>query len=135
MKKETIQLSGMGVITPDALNGKMKCFEFLPDCAGIEIVKPCQVSGKAQLLPDGTLFFTAGKPRQRSNAMLIRKVAHGRLSGTRDKAWQLTLKAFATEGIDWQQAFVSETVAIMADLMGPERMRKLLNELMNQIEK
>ena len=69
----------------------------------------------------------------RSNALLIRKAKHGRLSGTRDKAYQLTLKCFAIEGIDWQRAFVEEPIELMTDLMGPERMREILTEALNRL--
>ena len=81
----------------------------------------------------GSFFFTPAKKRQRSNSLLIRKARHGRLSGTRDHAWQLTLKVFASEGIDWQRAFVEEPIEVMTDLMGPERMRQILNEALKRL--
>ena len=62
------------------------------------------------------------------------KARHGRLSGTRDHGWQLTLKVFATEGIDWQRAFVEEPIEVMTDLMGPERMREILKEALKRLE-
>ena len=58
---------------------------------------------------------------------------YGRLSGTRDHAYQLTLKVFASEGIDWQRAFVEEPIEVMTDLMGPERMRQILNEALKRL--
>ena len=70
----------------------------------------------------------------RNNSLLIRKARHGRLSGTRDNGWQLTLKVFATEGIDWQRAFVEEPIEVMTDLMGPERMREILSQALKRLE-
>ena len=68
--------------------------------------------------------------------MLIQtKPIKNRLSATRDHAWQLTLKSFASEGIDWQRAFVSETVDVMAKLIGRERMTALLEEMLCLIKK
>ena len=52
----------------------------------------------------------------------------------RDHAYQLTLKVFASEGIDWQKAFVVEPIEVMTDLMGPERMREILTEALNKLE-
>ena len=80
-----------------------------------------------------TMFGNLAQCRVRSNALLIRKVRHGRLSGTRDHAFQLTLKVFAAEGIDWQRAFVEEPIEVMTDLMGKERMREILTNVMNKL--
>ena len=41
---------------------------------------------------------------------------------------------FATEGIDWQRAFVVEPIEVMTDLMGPERMREILKEALKRLE-
>lgn len=132
--EKSIFLSGTGVITSDRADQNFKFFEFHPDNQGVEVMTPCQVNGKAQLMRDGTLCFTAAKPRTRNNALLIRKARHGRLSGTRDNAWQLTLKAFATEGIDWQKAFVEEPIELLTDLMGRERMREILVNMLNRLD-
>ena len=40
---------------------------------------------------------------------------------------------FATEGIDWQKAFVTEPIEVMTDLMGPERMREILKEALDRL--
>lgn len=130
---KTIALSGSGVITSDCHNKNMKFFEFHPDNQGVEVVTPSMVNGKAQLMRDGTVFFTAAKPRSRSNARLIRKAKHGRLSGTADNAFQLTLKIFAAEGLDWQKAFIAEPIEVMTDLMGKDRMCEILEDLLNQL--
>ena len=128
----TISLSGLGTVTPDE-NGKSVGFEFWADDPDGQVVTPMRASGTAQLMRSGSFFFTPGKKRVRSNALLIRKARHGRVSGTRDKAWQLTLKVFATEGIDWQKAFVEEPIEVMAELMGKERMREILTNMLNRL--
>lgn len=131
--EKSIFLSGTGVMTTDRADQNFKFFEFHPDNQGVEVMTPCQVNGKAQLMRDGTLYLTAAKPRTRNNALLIRKARHGRLSGTRDNALQLTLKVFATEGIDWQKAFVEEPIELLTDLMGAGRMREILTEMLNRL--
>lgn len=88
---------------------------------------------RVQGMRDGNVYMTQRPKRVRSNAMLISKTAHGRLSGTRDKAYQLTLKVFATEGIDWQKTFVTEPIEAMADLMGRERMCEILTNMLNKL--
>lgn len=93
------------------------------------------MGGNAQLMRSGTFYFIPFKKRVRNNALLMRKAAHGRLSGTRDGAIQLTLKSFATENIDWQRAFLVETVQMLTDMMGSERMTGYLNELITNINK
>lgn len=130
---KTISLSGLGAVTPD-LNGNGMSFEFWADEQDGQVVEPVRATGTAQLMRSGSFFFTPAKKRQRSNSLLIRKARHGRLSGTRDHAWQLTLKVFATEGIDWQRAMIEEPIEVMTCLMGPERMREILTEVINGLK-
>lgn len=129
MEQKAIRLNGTGVVTSEGENGCVKFFEFLPSERAVQVVQPTQTTGKAQLMRDGTIYFKASPKRIRNNSLLICKAAHGRLSGTRDHAVQLTLKAFAVEGIDWQRTFVEETVDVMANLMGAERMIEVLNRI------
>ena len=91
-------------------------------------------NGQLQMLRNAAFDYVTNKPRVRNNSLLIRKARHGRLSGTRDHAYQLTLKVFATEGIDWQRAFVLEPIEVMTDLMGHQRMRELLTEALNRLD-
>ncbi len=131
--RKTISLSGMGAITPSE-NSKGMCFEFWADDPEGQQVEAVRTNGTAQLMRSGSFFFTPCKKRVRNNALLIRKAKHGRLSGTRDHAFQLTLKVFAAEGIDWQKAFIVEAVEALADLMGPLRMREILTEQMDRLK-
>lgn len=85
-----VQLGGV------AFYDEGKCFMFSPENEGVRNkVEGFRSQGIAQQLTDGTFDFMA-KPRIRSQAELIRKLAHGRVSKTKDGAIQLTLKVFAT---------------------------------------
>ena len=83
-------------------------FLFTPDNPVGGIVTPFRGTGVAQLLSDGTFDFVR-RPRLRAQSQLIRKLAHGRLSKTKDGAIQLTLKVFQDEGINISQAIHEET--------------------------
>ena len=133
MNKELF-ISGSIVVTRDE-NQKVKFIQFVPDDEFTPVLEQgSKTSGQLQLLRNAAFDYVANKPRVRSNSLLIRKVKHGRLSGTRDHAFQLTLKVFAAEGIDWQKAFVIEPIEVMTDLMGPKRMREILKEALKKLE-
>ena len=63
-----------------------------------------------------------------------RRPLFGRVYGSSDDAFQLTLKVFVNEGIDWQRAFIEEPIEVMTDLMGPHRMRKILKEVQKKLK-
>ena len=128
-----IVISGTGVITTNPDENKMS-FEFLPDNPQAQQIDVCHTGGTAHLMKRGEFSFSSSKKRVRDNSLLICKATHGRLSGTRDKAFQLTLKVFAVEGIDWQRAFVRETVGLMTNLMGEEQMSKYLLDLIIKLK-
>ena len=97
-----VQLGGM------AFYDESKCFLFAPnEHGGGEKVQGFRSQGVAQQLSDGTFDFVV-KPRIRSQSVLIRKLAHGRVSKTKDGAIQLTLKVFCDEGINIGSALVKE---------------------------
>ena len=97
-----VQLGGM------AFYDESKCFLFAPnEHGGGEKVQGFRSQGVAQQLTDGTFDFVS-KPRIRSQSELIRKLAHGRLSKTKDGAIQLTLKVFCDEGINIGSTLVKE---------------------------
>lgn len=131
---KSIFISGSIVVTRDE-NQRVKFIQFLPDDEFTPVLEqPSKSSGQMLMLRNAAFDYVANKPRVRSNALLIRKAKHGRLSGTKDKAYQLTLKVFATEGIDWQKAFVEEPIEVMTDLMGTERMREILEEALKRLD-
>ena len=97
-----VQLGGM------AFYDESKCFLFAPnEHGGREKVPGFRSQGVAQQLSDGTFDFVS-KPRVRSQSELIRKLAHGRVSKTKDGAIQLTLKVFCDEGINIGSTLVKE---------------------------
>lgn len=131
---KSLFISGSAVITRDK-NNRVTNIQFLPDDEFTPVLEqPGKTSGQLQMLRNAAFDYVANKPRVRNNLLLIRKARHGRLSGTRDHAFQLTLKVFAAEGIDWQKAFVIEPIEVMTDLMGPERMREILKEALRKLD-
>ena len=129
---KTLIIGGQVAVTLD--NNRVSDIQFLPDDEFTPVLEqPGKTSGQLQMLRNAAFDYVANKPRVRNNALLIRKARHGRLSGTRDHAFQLTLKVFAAEGIDWQRAFVEEPIEVMTDLMGPERMREILKDALNRL--
>ena len=98
-----VQLGGM------AFYDESKCFLFAPsEHGGGEKVQGFRSQGVAQQLSDGTFDFVI-KPRVRSQSVLIRKLAHGRVSKTKDGAIQLTLKVFFHEGLNIAQTLTVES--------------------------
>ena len=131
---KSIFISGSAVITRDE-NNRVTNIQFLPDDEFTPVLESgSKTSGQLQMLRNAAFDYVANKPRVRNNSLLIRKAKHGRVSGTRDHAFQLTLKVFASEGIYWQKAFVEEPIEVMTDLMGPERMRQILKEELKKLE-
>ena len=131
---KSIFISGSIVVTRDE-DQRVKFIQFVPDDEFTPVLEQgSKTSGQLQLLRNAAFDYVASKPRIRNNLLLIRKARHGRLSGTRDHAFQLTLKVFAAEGIDWQKAFVIEPIEVMTDLMGPKRMREILKEALKKLE-
>ena len=104
-KINMIQVSGQAVFTSD--ENKNEYVQFLPDDPVEQFIKGWRHEGVAQRLRNGTFDFVA-RPRIRSAATLIKKVAHGRLSATKDGAIQLTLKIFKSEGVPMAETFVRE---------------------------
>ena len=98
-----VQLGGM------AFYDESKYFMFSPDEPVPDVVRRMRrMHGVAQQMTDGTFDFVA-QPRVRSQSQLIRKLAHGRVSLTKDKAIQLTLKVMSDENIN-----IAETIAAEA---------------------
>ncbi|WP_337395630.1 hypothetical protein [Prevotella sp.] len=98
-----VQLGGI------AFYDESKYFLFSPDDSVPDKVQRMRrMHGVAQQMTDGTFDFVA-QPRVRSQSQLIRKLAHGRVSLTKDKAIQLTLKVIPSENINIAQAIAIES--------------------------
>ena len=98
-----IQKSGM------ALYDDGDKFLFTPDHPVKGEILPFRAAGVARQLSDGTFGFVR-KPRLRAESQLILKLAHGRVSKTKDGAIQLTLKVYQDEGINIPRAIAREAL-------------------------
>ena len=84
-------------------------FLFSPDDPTPDIVQRMRrMHGVAQQMTDGTFDFVP-MPRAKPQSLLIKKLAHGRVSMTKDKSIQLTLKVTPGENINIAQAIAVES--------------------------
>ena len=100
-------MSGQAVFNYES--NEREYVQFLPDQTGVRLLQGWRHEGVAQMLSDGTFDFIA-RPRLRARSTLLRKLAHGRLSATRDGAIQLTLKIFKSEGLPLRETFLREAL-------------------------
>ena len=97
-----VQLGGM------AHYDERRYFMFAPDEPVPNVVQRIRrMCGVAQQMTDGTFDFVP-KPHVKAQSKLIKKLAHGRISLTKDKAIQLTLKVMANENINIAEAIAAE---------------------------
>ena len=97
-----VQLGGM------AFYDESRCFMFSPDEPVPDVVQRMRrMHGVAQQMTDGTFDFVA-QPRTKAQSTLIKKLAHGRVSLTKDNAIQLTLKVMRNENINIAEAIAAE---------------------------
>ena len=110
---ETLSINGVAVVTTDE-NNRVSNIQFLPDDEFSPVLEQGSVTnGQLQLLRNATFDYVPNKPRIRANSTLLRKAAHGRISATRDEAYQLTLKVFKREGLDVRQTMMREAVELL----------------------
>ena len=98
----SVQLGGVAYVTD------RKYVMFCPDDPVPGVVEPFVMTGKGQLMRDGTFDFSPQPPSRRRRGTLLKKVAHGRLSATKDGAFLLTLKVFKHEGLDVEKVMGKE---------------------------
>ena len=110
--KKTILVDGHAAVTIND-QGDIICLQFLPDDQDCQVVKGGQANGIAQLMRNASFDFVVNPKRQRAKATLIRKAAHGRISATRDEAFQLTLKIFKREGLDVKETLQREAFELI----------------------
>lgn len=97
-----VQMGGM------AHYDERRYFMFAPDyCVPNVVQRVRRMCGVAQQMTDGTFEFVS-QPKPRTQSKLIKKLAHGRISLTKDKAIQLTLKVMANENINIAEAIAAE---------------------------
>lgn len=96
------QLSGTGVF-----DNKMY-FTFSPDSQINGIVDAFRKRGHGQQLPNGTFSFVADEPSHRSQATMIKKLLHGKVSLTKNGLYQLTLRFDPREKVNYSVAILNE---------------------------
>ena len=99
---QNVQLEGVAHVSVD------KLVMFCPDNPVPGVVSPFVSNGKGQLMRDGTFDFSPLPPQKRRKGTLLKKVAHGRLSATKDGAYLLTLKVFKHEALDAAKVMAKE---------------------------
>ena len=94
-----------------------KYFLFAPDdpVPG-RVPRMRRMAGVAQQMTDGTFDFVA-QPRVRSKSTLIKKLAHGRVSRTKDGAIRLTLEVAAAERLNIAETITRETTEAAAAIV------------------
>lgn len=103
LHRDHVQIDGQ------AFYDKNKYFMFSPDIPMIEQVDSFRAWGVAKQMADGTFDFVP-IPRAHPESRLIRKLAHGRASETKDGAIQLTLKVFVSEGVNISATILRESM-------------------------
>ena len=89
---------------------EQKNVTFCPDDPVPGVVEPFVRTGKGQLMRDGTFDFSPLPPQKKRRGVLLKKVAHGRLSATKDGAFLLTLKVFKHEGLNAAKVMAKEAM-------------------------
>ena len=112
MEKTTF-IDGHAVITQDR-SYRVVGIQFLPDDEFTPIMEQgSQSRGQLQMLRNGAFDYVPCKPKLRARSTLLRKAAHGRLSATKDDAYQLTLKVFKREGLDIRETMRREAMELL----------------------
>ena len=109
---KTLIIGGQVAVTLD--NNRVSNIQFLPDDEFKPVLEQgSKTNGQLQLMRNATFDYVPNKPRVRANSTLLRKAAHGRISATRDGAYQLTLKVFKREGLDVRDTLTREAFELI----------------------
>jgi hypothetical protein len=112
----TFLIDGHAAVSTDESN-RVTIIQFMPDDEQKPVLEQSfQSNGQMQMLRNGAFDYVANKPRQRAKSTLLRKAAHGRLSATRDAAYQLTLKVFKREGVDVRDTLRRESQELIDNI-------------------
>lgn len=110
---ETLSVNGVAVVSRDE-NNRVSNIQFLPDNEFAPVLEQGSLTnGQLQLMRNAAFDYVPSKPRVRANSTLLRKAAHGRISATRDEAYQLTLKVFKREGLDVKETMLREAIELI----------------------
>ena len=96
------QLSGTGVFDNN------QYFTFNPDAQVNGVVQGFRKRGHGQQLPNGTFSFVADETSHRSQATMIKKLLHGKVSVTKNGLYQLTLRFDPREKVNYSVAILNE---------------------------
>jgi hypothetical protein len=111
--KRTITVGGQIAITIDE-NNRVLFIQFLSDNENASVLEQGSLTrGQLQILRNAEFDYVACKAPLRSRSTLLKKAAHGRLSATRDEAYQLTLKVFKREGLDVRETLLREATELI----------------------
>ena len=109
---KTLIIGGQVAVTLD--KNIVQNVQFLPDDELVQVLEQgSQTNGQLQLMRNAAFDYVANKPRVRANSTLLRKAAHGRISATRDGAFQLTLKIFKREGLNVKETMLREAIDLI----------------------
>ena len=109
----SISINGVVVVSKDA-NNRVSNIQFLPDDEFAQVLEQGSLThGQMQMLRNVAFDYVPNKPRVRANSTLLRKAAHGRISATRDEAYQLTLKIYKREGLDVKETMLREALELI----------------------
>lgn len=113
---KSIFISGSVVVTRDE-NNRVTNVQFLPDDEFTPVMEQgCVTNGQLQLLRNAAFDYVVSKARLRVRSVLLRKAAHGRISATKDEAYQLTLKVFKREGLDVRETMEREAHELLSNV-------------------
>ena len=111
--KQTLSVNGVAVVCRDE-NNRVSNIQFLPDDEFTQVLDQSSITnGQLQMLRNAAFDYVPRKAPQRANSTLLRKAAHGRISATRDAAYQLTLKVFKREGLDVKETMLREAIELI----------------------
>ena len=109
---KTLIIGGQVAVTLD--NNRVVNVQFLPDDELSAVLEHGSVThGQLQMMRNAAFDYVPRKAPQRANSTLLRKAAHGRISATRDEAYQLTLKVFKREGLDVKETMLREAMDLI----------------------
>ena len=109
---KTLIIGGQVAVTLD--NNRVQNVQFLPDDEFAQVLEQSSITnGQLQMLRNAAFDYVPRKAPQRANSTLLRKAAHGRISATRDEAYQLTLKVFKREGLDVKETMLREAIELI----------------------
>ena len=110
---KAISINGVAVVCRDE-NNRVNNIQFLPDNEFAQVLEQGSLThGQLQMLRNAAFDYVPRKAPQRANSTLLRKAAHGRISVTRDEAYQLTLKVFKREGLDVKETMLREAIELI----------------------